>query len=90
MLKPLQATQNAAFQITYILIFIFENIQCLYFSVRYAVTFVIFFTCKVGAALTGIGVALFEVRVARATPKVYKPPPLVMVNQQAILLRYCQ
>ena len=31
---------------------------------------------QVGVALEGIGVALFEVRVARATPKVYKYPPL--------------
>ena len=30
----------------------------------------------VGVALTCIGVALFEVEVARATPKVYKSPPL--------------
>ena len=34
------------------------------------------FTCNVGLALTGIGVALLEVGVTRATPKVYKPPPL--------------
>ena len=36
------------------------------------------FTCNVGVALTGIGVAPFEVGVARATPKVYKPPPLAL------------
>ena len=34
------------------------------------------FTFDVGVALASIGVALFEVGVARATPKVYKPPPL--------------
>ena len=33
---------------------------------------------KVGVALACIGVALFEVGVARATPKVYKYPPLFM------------
>ena len=32
---------------------------------------------QVGVALACIGVALFDVGVARATPKVYKSPPLV-------------
>ena len=32
---------------------------------------------EVGVALACIGVALFEVGVARATPKVYKYPPLI-------------
>ena len=32
---------------------------------------------QVGVALACIGVALFQVGVARATPKVYKSPPLV-------------
>ena len=31
---------------------------------------------QVGVALARIGVALFEVGVERATPKVYKSPPL--------------
>ena len=31
---------------------------------------------QVGVALACIGVALFKVRIARATPKVYKSPPL--------------
>ena len=31
---------------------------------------------EVGVELACIGVALFEVGVARATPKVYKSPPL--------------
>ena len=31
---------------------------------------------EVGVALACMWVALFEVRVARATPKVYKSPPL--------------
>ena len=34
---------------------------------------------QVGVAFAGIGVALFEVGVARATPKVYKSPPLLAV-----------
>ena len=32
---------------------------------------------QVGVALACIGVVLFEVRVARATSKVYKSPPLI-------------
>ena len=38
------------------------------------------FICKVGVVLTGIGVALIEVGVARAAPKVYKPPPLLVIQ----------
>ena len=37
----------------------------------YAVILSDFFTCNVGVGVSGIGVALFEVGVARATPKVY-------------------
>ena len=40
----------------------------------------------VGVALACIGVALFEVGVARATPKVYKSPPLLMVCQKVMFL----
>ena len=35
---------------------------------------------QVGVALAYIGVALFEVGVARASPKVYKSPPLTKTH----------
>ena len=38
---------------------------------------------QVGVALACIGVALFEVEVARATPKVYKSPPLVETKRRS-------
>ena len=34
-----------------------------------------------GVALARIGVAIFKVRVARATPNVYKSPPLHLGDQ---------
>ena len=37
------------------------------------------FIFNVGVALAGIGDARFEVGVARATPKVYKSPPLEVI-----------
>ena len=42
---------------------------------------------KVGVALARIGVALFEVGVARATPKVYKSPPLYTTRIDGSSLR---
>ena len=47
---------------------------------------------QVGVALAGIGVALFEVGVARATPKVYKSPPLghCTAKRENIGLKFCK
>ena len=42
---------------------------------------------EVGVALACIGVALFEVGVTRATPKVYKPPTLIKVLSVS---QYCR
>ena len=46
---------------------------------RYYASWPLKFIFNVGVALAGIGDARFEVGVARATPKVYKSPPLLKV-----------